>query len=259
MPRKCSVYGCNGNYASGPKVKAYHPNDKTTQHLWAAALPNRNFKWTKCTSVCELHWPSNTAMKTRVGFGGRIPADPPSIFKKIPPSCTPRQRPPQRHYRSFTERNAIPDEIDRFTEDDTLELSTCSNKIMERNGDVVCYKTTDELCIHAHEHCGPMPLYAVYVNMLSRKCVCYSEFTKVNIPFLKNNTINSTYSEMAAILDHLKQYKQDNAKVESITLLSSERNTLMPHSVLLVVTLACRLWISCLYSMAICRLRLRKF
>jgi hypothetical protein len=52
MPNKCSVVGCNGNYASGPKVSVFKfPKEEELLKKWINAIPRENFTVTKNSRV----------------------------------------------------------------------------------------------------------------------------------------------------------------------------------------------------------------
>lgn len=53
MPHKCSVPGCNGNYANGPKVAVFgFPlNNKEELAKWLNGIKRENFTPTKSSKV----------------------------------------------------------------------------------------------------------------------------------------------------------------------------------------------------------------
>ncbi|ELT87386.1 hypothetical protein CAPTEDRAFT_227277 [Capitella teleta] len=58
MPHKCSVPGCNGNYANGPKVAVFKfpLNDEERLARWLNGIKRDNFVPTKNSRVCECHF-----------------------------------------------------------------------------------------------------------------------------------------------------------------------------------------------------------
>ncbi|ELU07706.1 hypothetical protein CAPTEDRAFT_205911 [Capitella teleta] len=57
MPHKCSVPGCNGNYANGPKVAVFKfPLNDEGLARWLNGIKRDNFVPTKNSRVCERHF-----------------------------------------------------------------------------------------------------------------------------------------------------------------------------------------------------------
>ncbi|XP_035229796.1 THAP domain-containing protein 2-like [Stegodyphus dumicola] len=57
MPSHCIVPGCKGNYDNGPRVRVYSfPSNEILKKKWLKAIPRSNFKLTKASKVCELHF-----------------------------------------------------------------------------------------------------------------------------------------------------------------------------------------------------------
>jgi hypothetical protein len=92
MPRKCSVFGCRTNYSNAERGTVYaFPSDEAERNRWIAQLPNRDFIWTPSVGICSKHWPSN--FPTRKAHNGiPLPAEPPTVFPNVPPSCIPKRR-----------------------------------------------------------------------------------------------------------------------------------------------------------------------
>ena len=58
MPNKCSVYGCNSNYASTKERYSTFkfPRDDDLRAKWIRKIPNKDLKATKYSYVCEKHF-----------------------------------------------------------------------------------------------------------------------------------------------------------------------------------------------------------
>ena len=68
MGRKCSVWGCFGNYDADTKCTVYSfPTDIDERQEWIDALPNNTKAKvtgiTKYMGICQFHWPPNAPMK----------------------------------------------------------------------------------------------------------------------------------------------------------------------------------------------------
>ena len=81
MGKKCCVYACKTNYSSAKlksdKISKYRfSKDETEKEKWIKAVRNANFRVSKDTVVCALHWPGfeeikvngNLDQKTRPRF-----------------------------------------------------------------------------------------------------------------------------------------------------------------------------------------------
>lgn len=57
MPYKCCAPGCTGNYDNGPKVQMFNfPVDDELRKQWISAIPRKDFKPSKHTRICILHF-----------------------------------------------------------------------------------------------------------------------------------------------------------------------------------------------------------
>ena len=76
MPRKCSVGGCDTNFASelkkreaNEKIPVYgFPEDYQERCSWITALPNKEktvHNITRHMGVCGRHWPEGVRMRKR--------------------------------------------------------------------------------------------------------------------------------------------------------------------------------------------------
>lgn len=86
MPKKCSVYGCRGNYRGEPytKVVAF-PTDEGERNRWIDAMPNERSSLLQLKEIyaCDHHFNCEW-ISTR---GGKRPSQPPSIFPGVSNSC----------------------------------------------------------------------------------------------------------------------------------------------------------------------------
>ena len=213
MGRKCSVYGCRTNYSNEEKGTVYRfPNDESDKQGWIRALPNRDFLWTKEKGICSKHWPNGCKMK--VGKGGwEVPVEPPSIFGNVPKSCVPKHDAPKRAENSFTERNAIPDELEKFEKADAVNTTDCVSVINAKFPDCVCYMTETELCVHSRKRCGSIHFFSLFISLSTMVSECYSTFLKVKIP-LPNHNVITTYSALHATIHYLTNYTGEDDRVQ---------------------------------------------
>jgi len=89
MPRRCSVYKCDGNYDGKPysaTVSASLTKYPDDRKKWIAAMPNDRKQLEKLATinVCKHHFDCEWYI---VQGGGERPTQPPSIFPGIPKSC----------------------------------------------------------------------------------------------------------------------------------------------------------------------------
>ena len=85
MPRRCSCFGCNGNYDGTPYVKVISfPKDPEERERWILAMPNQNesLRCLKEIYICYKHFNCEWVSVK----GGKRPKEPPSIFPGIPKS-----------------------------------------------------------------------------------------------------------------------------------------------------------------------------
>ena len=79
MPRRCSVFGCNGNYDGTPYVISF-PKDEVERERWIVAMPNEKASLERLNEiyVCESHFDCEWVSVK----GGKRPKEPPSIFQE---------------------------------------------------------------------------------------------------------------------------------------------------------------------------------
>ena len=85
MPRRCSCFGCRGNYDGTPYVKIISfPKDPEERERWILAMPNENesLRRLKEIYICETHFNCEWVSVK----GGMRPKEPPSIFPGVPKS-----------------------------------------------------------------------------------------------------------------------------------------------------------------------------
>ena len=85
MPRRCSCYGCRGNYDGTPYVKVISfPKDLEERERWILTMPNEkeSLRRLKEMYICETHFNFEWVSVK----GGKRPKDPPSIFPGVPKS-----------------------------------------------------------------------------------------------------------------------------------------------------------------------------
>ena len=130
MPRKCCVPKCNTNYQTGAPGKVFRfPDKEEEKEKWIRAIPRKreSFSVKSHTVVCEKHWPQG--YDTYKHYGKDRPIDPPSVFPDIPESCLRSQTKRRTTRKALSvNRSIIPDEIDIFTQSDTLTY----DKIVEK-------------------------------------------------------------------------------------------------------------------------------
>ena len=122
MPKYCCVTKCNGSAEKGFKMYRL-PKVKNTEERarWVKAIPRDNIPDHPDTVVCSKHWPSDTPM---IKIYGKLKSkDPPSIFHNIPPSMvpTPPAQPRSTSKALSSSRSIVPDQIEKFTEMDTIK------------------------------------------------------------------------------------------------------------------------------------------
>ena len=85
MPRRCSCFGCRGNYDGTPYVKVISfPKDPEERERWILAMPNEkeSLRHLKEIYICETHFNCEWVSVK----GGKRPKEPPSRFPGIPKS-----------------------------------------------------------------------------------------------------------------------------------------------------------------------------
>lgn len=86
MPKRCAVYGCQGNYRGQPYTKVVRfPEDELEHDRWIKAMPNAgpSLVGRRNLYICATHFDCEWITYR----GGRRPVVPPSIFPGIPKSC----------------------------------------------------------------------------------------------------------------------------------------------------------------------------
>ncbi|XP_042904286.1 uncharacterized protein [Parasteatoda tepidariorum] len=69
MPYTCAVYGCKGNYKTGPKVSVFNfPREADLAKKWTLGLMRKNFAPSKYTKICELHFHKDDIIREISGF-----------------------------------------------------------------------------------------------------------------------------------------------------------------------------------------------
>ena len=127
---------CKSNYKTGTKATTFRfPSDDAQREKWVSAIPRKRktLKITKNTVVCEKHWPDG--YESYVHYGKLVPIDPPSLFNGIPASCIPSQSKRRTTKKALTEnRSILPDEMDSFTEYDSLTYENLDKRAMTIDG-----------------------------------------------------------------------------------------------------------------------------
>lgn len=110
MGRKCSVYGCRGNFDKESKCTVYSfPTDACEREQWLDALPNKMTigQITEHKGVCQYHWPPGAPMVKKNRYS--VPSVPPCVWtqeanlnqnKPIPQSCWRSSQTPTRPSRN---------------------------------------------------------------------------------------------------------------------------------------------------------------
>ena len=142
MGKKCCVPLCNSNYDKTKKdllnneenrASVYRfPKNEKEKELWVKAIPRANLVVKDDTVVCSKHWPPDASF-TKV-FGKLRPVDAPSIFLNIPKSCIPalpsKPRPTSQSLAS--KRNILGDELEKFSQIDSLSYETLISDINDK-------------------------------------------------------------------------------------------------------------------------------
>ena len=84
MPRRCSVFGCRGNYLGDTYTKVIaFPTEDSEKERWMMAMPNviKSLRGLKQNYVYEKHFRDGCEWKTV--RGGRRPMEPPSVFSEV--------------------------------------------------------------------------------------------------------------------------------------------------------------------------------
>ena len=213
MHRKCSVFGCKTNYATGPRGVVYSfPADKQKRDQWIGKLPNDNFQWRRGMVICAPHWPAEH--RTRVARSKTLnPYEPPSLFS-VPVSCLPTSQPPERKSNSFVERNVQPDELEMFEMQDALEAQAAVAEIPKRIENAICHLHAGELSITSSTRTGALRDISVFVDVSSGKFTCYRGFKAVQVPMLQGKI--NRYSEVEAAVNFLRNYEETDERVEFV-------------------------------------------
>ena len=152
MPNKCSIAECKGNYNESNKCRVFRlPKDESERQSWLNVIPPRkDFVINPATFfICERHWPEDPPLVTLPG-GRTRPADPPTIFINIPPSCLPTPKPTPRQSKAEDQQLKYfqrKDKICSFTEfsPEKKLQKKYENLITSRSDDkLVCVFMTDD-------------------------------------------------------------------------------------------------------------------
>ena len=96
-------------------------SSRRRRETWIKAIPRPNLTENNNTRVCRYHWPADCAAFI-LSRGKKRPTEPPSVFDDIPASCLslPPPKPRKTILASCSNRNIIPDELERYRETDKL-------------------------------------------------------------------------------------------------------------------------------------------
>ena len=175
MGKKCCVYGCKTNYTSekasvnDKKLSVYRfPKDLSEREAWISAIPNANFTASTDTVVCELHWPCG--FETVKKCGKCRPKNPPSVWPNVPSSQIPTPADPPRTTKLALNsmRNAEPDQLESFLNNDNVTLCDMENKLLANKRDlpapVFVFKDDDVLHVQSTKLLNGVPLFIVRIN-----------------------------------------------------------------------------------------------
>jgi hypothetical protein len=152
--------------------------------------------------------PDNTVRK-RIRGGWEVPVDPPSVFDCVPPSCIPTPSVPPRRANSLEFRNAQPDELQAFLDNDKLKVNAeMCKKIMAKHPDATCVVTDRECCVKSLERTGSVHRFTIYICVTSLLFEAYVGTLRLQIPFL-NNQIDK-FSQLDEALHYLRNYDVDD-------------------------------------------------
>ena len=156
--------------------------------------------------ICSKHWPASYA--TREAHNKiLVPAEPPSVFANVPPSCVPQPAPTLQSDNTLTVRNCPKDELEMFRERDKMDFEHCVNAVCNAIPDVNCFRTVTEVLVVSGTRCGALWLFMITIDVLTGTCKCFREFLEVEIPFLEQKTI-TRMSELEAAVTFLRNYDE---------------------------------------------------
>ena len=164
MPKKCSVFGCSSNYAKGETATVFRlPRNEQERDRWIANLPNKDFRCTNDTVICDKHWPPG--FQTQSVQGGHVrQTEPPTIFPNVLTSCIPTPVPPKRSDgNTLTVRNEQQDELPIFRELDAFTVDNFISGLQDMH-DVMWFQSQREVCIQSQQHCGCLHDYTLYID-----------------------------------------------------------------------------------------------
>ena len=253
MAKKCCVPGCKANYFSkkrkkketedgnkencAPSVSVYRfPADLNEKLRWIAVIPRvtqERVLALKDPVICSNHWPDN--FKSATVNGKSRPQEPPSIFKGVPlsvlPTPPPNPRPTARS--SAAVRNAKPDEMSAFKEQDRVTWQqlklNLAMKSRPMQHPVNTFVAGDDVqWVLSAEMKNGIPQYSLRIN----KDLTYDAF-HIGIPCtistLSRNRINSldTWSKIDEALRFLHQ--KETSHHENVIL--EQMNNMRPPKV----------------------------
>ena len=236
MGRKCTVYGCRGNFDKQSRCTVYKfPTDAKERKQWIDALPNglTEFQISEHIGVCQYHWPPDTPMIKKNRFC--VPAVPPSIWtqeanpnqkKEIPKSCWRRSTQTERPSRnSQAQRNMDIDEGPIFQERDLFKNSeSFSTDFEEKIKTLLTDKPTASVAwtidrrkciVFSDKRCGNIHNFSVYFDI---DCLCkkltyegYKGLKKETPGYPVPDSTLTKWSQLESLLEYF-QRKQSKGK-----------------------------------------------
>ena len=223
MTKKCLIPGCKNNYVPKKKenkveksyVKVFRlPRNANELQLWTKSLPYKNLKFNNNSVICMKHWPENYATARGKGNKER-PAEPPSVWPGVPPSCVPAPPVPPRPTKktSLTVRAAHPDEINDFRTRDQVTFPDMIHRVVEQKYEFCCptisYRAGAKLHIQSEHFSGGVPKFLIQIEE-SMKFTSFHMGIRVTISSLIKNSIYafkslSTVEEAVRFLNNFEE------------------------------------------------------
>ena len=221
MPRRCSVFECNGNYDGEPytpTVSASLTSYPEDREKWIAAMPNDRASLEKLSkiNVCKHHFDCEWYT---VQGGGQRPRQPPSIFPKVPKSCLKQTATKSRTTKAGTAearsalKKKVEDEKDRIT-----DFETFCKGISRRHKLYRVIRDGDNLYLSLTDQIGQKVLQFVHfkkvVSDFGFLFLEKAEKTGVQLPKklfpLQKNSLLSKWSQVREILNIVTSYEVSN-------------------------------------------------
>ena len=221
MPRRCSVFGCNGNFDGQPysqTVSASRERYPEDREKWIAALPNerKELERLKEIHVCKSHF---NCEWYRVQGGGERPMDPPTIFPGVAKSCLKQTKSQSRRTTSATVE-ARSEKTKKIEEDnDKIKtFETFADDIAKRHKHYIVIRDKDNLYLSLSDNKGQKILQFIHFKKVTSSFgflfLALAErdgfqISKKLFPLQKNSLV-SKWSQVTQILTTVTSYEPTN-------------------------------------------------